>query len=112
MTFDGSLSFHHVNFFYPSRPETKILDDISFDVSNGQTVALVGPSGGGKSTIFSLIERFYNPESGEIKLGPGGKELKQVEANWLHSRIALVSQEPVLFGGSFKYFYKIKIKLN
>ena len=55
-----------------------------------------------KSTIFALIERFYDPDSGEIKLGPSNINLKFVNTNWLHSKIALVSQEPVLFGGTIR----------
>nr|QUF59446.1 ATP-binding cassette transporter Abcb10-like [Brachionus angularis] len=101
-TFDGSLSFNNVNFSYPTRPETKVLTDVTLNVEKGKTLALVGPSGGGKSTIFSLIERFYDPDSGEIGLGPSNIDLKSVNSNWLHSKIALVSQEPVLFGGSIK----------
>lgn len=65
-------------------------------------MALVGPSGGGKSTIFALIERFYDPDSGSVRIGPKRLDLKSVNLNWWHSRVALVSQEPVLFGGSIK----------
>ena len=101
-TFDGSISFNQVNFTYPTRKETKILTDITFKIEKSKTIALVGPSGGGKSTIFSMIERFYDPDSGQMLLGPSGKEINKVDTDWLHSRIALVSQEPVLFGGSIK----------
>jgi ATP-binding cassette subfamily B (MDR/TAP) protein 1 len=100
-TFNGSLLFDCVNFSYPSRPDSKILHDITLHIEQGKTIALVGPSGGGKSTLFSLIERFYDPQSGEIKLGPSNLNIKQVNTNWLHSKIALVSQEPVLFGGNY-----------
>ena len=102
-TFDGSIILDKISFTYPSRPEAKILHEISFEVNKGQTVALVGPSGSGKSTVFSLIERFYDPESGDIKLGPSQTSIQKVETNWLHSCIALVSQEPVLFGGKIIY---------
>jgi ABC-type multidrug transport system fused ATPase/permease subunit len=100
--FDGSVIFDSVGFSYPTRPENSVLKDISFVIEKGKTLALVGPSGGGKSTIFSLIERFYDPDSGEIKLGPNNLNLKKVNTNWMHSKIAMVSQEPVLFGGSIK----------
>ena len=100
--FDGSIEFNDIDFTYPTRPDTKILNNISFKIEKGKTVALVGPSGGGKSTIISLIERFYDPESGTITIGPHSVPLNNVDTNWLHSKIALVAQEPVLFGGSIK----------
>jgi ABC-type multidrug transport system fused ATPase/permease subunit len=67
--FDGSISFHNVRFTYPSRPDTEVLKGVSFSVQPGQMVALVGPSGGGKSTIVCLIERFYDPDSGSVDVG-------------------------------------------
>ena len=75
---------------------------MTFSVQKSKCVAFVGPSGGGKSTIFHLIERFYNPDTGEIKLGNNSIPIKNVDTNWLHSKIALVSQEPVLLGGTIK----------
>lgn len=93
-TFNGSLLFDNVCFSYPSRSDSQVLKNITLHIEKGKTLALVGPSGGGKSTIFALIERFYDPESGLIKLGPSNIELKRVNTNWIHSRIALVSQEP------------------
>ena len=101
-TFDGSLSFRNVDFTYSSRPETKILKNVTFTVERNKCVAFVGPSGGGKSTIFSMIERFYNPDAGEITLGPNEISIARVDTNWLHSKISLVAQEPVLLGGSIK----------
>lgn len=98
-SFDGSLVLNNVEFSYPTRPETKVINNISFKIDKGCTFALVGPSGGGKSTIFSLIERFYDPDSGEILMGPNNLPIKSVNTKWLHTKIALVSQEPVLFGG-------------
>lgn len=98
-TFDGSLEFNHVNFSYPTRSETRVLKDISFQIKKGKKLALVGPSGGGKSTIFALIERFYDPESGSVRIGPNQTDLKSFNLNWWHSKVALVCQEPVLFGG-------------
>jgi ABC-type multidrug transport system fused ATPase/permease subunit len=98
-TFDGSLVFENVNFSYPNLDELKVLNNVSLEVEKGKTLAIVGPSGAGKSTIFSLIERFYDPDSGEIKLGPNKINLKSLNLNWVHSKISMVSQEPVLFGG-------------
>lgn len=100
--FDGSISFKDISFTYPTRLESKVLTDISFDVPKGKCIAFVGPSGGGKSTIFCLIERFYNPDSGEINIGQNKIPINSVDTDWLHSKIALVAQEPVLFGGSLK----------
>lgn len=103
--FDGSLIFENVNFSYPTRVESKVIKDVSLVVEKGKTLALVGPSGGGKSTIFALIERFYDPDSGEIKIGPKQLNLKALNLNWVHSKIAMVSQEPVLFGGMSKSLF-------
>ncbi len=64
----GHITFSHVSFTYASRPETQVLRDVSFEVRPGETVALVGHSGAGKSTIISLLEHFYEPSSGEITL--------------------------------------------
>ena len=101
-TFDGSLEFDSVSFSYPTRSDTPVLKSISFTVEKGKTLALVGPSGGGKSTIFALIERFYDPDSGLLRIGPKQLDLKSLNLNWWHSKVALVSQEPVLFGGTIK----------
>lgn len=101
-SFDGSIILNKVDFSYPTRSETKVIKEISFKIEKGCTFALVGPSGGGKSTIFSLLERFYDPNSGEILMGPNNLPLKSVNTKWLHAKIALVSQEPVLFGGTIK----------
>ncbi|XP_033112138.1 ABC transporter B family member 1-like [Anneissia japonica] len=100
LDFDGSIDFLDVNFTYPSRPETQVLKGVTFGVKPGQMVALVGPSGGGKSTIVSLIERFYEPNSGTIHLG--GTDLKTLDPQWFRKQIGMVSQEPVLFACSIK----------
>ena len=97
--FDGTIELNSIDFTYPARPETKILKNISLKIEKGKTLALVGPSGGGKSTIISLIERFYDPEGGFISIGPKNINLKEINTDWFHSKVALVSQEPVLFGG-------------
>ena len=89
------LSFHRVRFKYPTRPEQKIFRGLDLDVREGETLALVGPSGQGKSTIIQLIEQFYRPTQGSVKYR--GVELKELNVGWYRSQIGLVSQEPVLF---------------
>jgi len=98
--FQGHIELRNVSFSYPSRPDTQVIHNINLEVQPGQVVALVGPSGGGKSTLVSLLERFYDPNSGEITLD--GKNIKTLDPTWIHSHIGLVSQEPVLFACSIK----------
>jgi len=93
---EGAIEFIDVCFQYPTRPEIKVLRDISISIKPGQTVGLCGPSGSGKSTIVKLIERFYNPQGGSITLD--GFELSILNVNSLRSHLGLVGQEPVLFG--------------
>lgn len=90
-----AISFRDVFFHYPSRPDTVVLKNLSFKIKPGDTVALVGPSGGGKSTVISLIERFYDPVSGTINVGD--TDMAALDLTWMRRRIAMVSQEPVLF---------------
>lgn len=96
----GEVAFKNVHFSYPSRPETLVLNGVSFNVLPGQVVALVGPSGGGKSTIVNLIERFYELQEGIILLN--GRNLKDLDPNWFRRHFGLVSQEPVLFACSIE----------
>lgn len=91
----GRIEAIHVDFTYPSRPDAPILRNYCVTIEAGQTVAFVGASGGGKSTIISLIERFYDPVNGSILLD--GRDLRTLNIKWLRSQIGLVSQEPVLF---------------
>jgi len=91
----AELVFNDVTFRYPTRPETDVLKGISFSLKPGETVALVGPSGGGKSTIISMIERFYDPVEGNICIG--NLRLPDVDLDWLRTQISIVNQEPVLF---------------
>ncbi len=91
----GALAFDDVTFRYPSRPDRAALDGFSLDVTPGETVALVGPSGAGKTTVFQLALRFYDPQAGAIRLD--GVELRQADPAELRARIALVPQEPVVF---------------
>src|ERR1700692_622904 len=94
----GEVGFESVGFFYPARPDVRVLDGISFRVQRGEKVALVGPSGAGKSTIFHLLLRFYDPSSGTITFD--GVRLTDADPFALRQRIALVPQDAVVFGGS------------
>uniref|UniRef100_A0A3P8SCV1 Bile salt export pump n=1 Tax=Amphiprion percula TaxID=161767 RepID=A0A3P8SCV1_AMPPE len=91
----GDIEFHNVTFHYPSRPEVKILDQLSVAVKTGETTAFVGPSGAGKSTAIQLIQRFYDPKEGMVTLD--GHDIRGLNIQWLRSLIGIVEQEPVLF---------------
>uniref|UniRef100_A0A803MVM4 ABC transporter B family member 20 n=1 Tax=Chenopodium quinoa TaxID=63459 RepID=A0A803MVM4_CHEQI len=91
----GSIEFKNVDFCYPTRPEVLVLSNFNLKVGGGQTVAVVGVSGSGKSTIISLIERFYDPVAGQVFLD--GRDLKQFNLRWLRSHLGVVQQEPVIF---------------
>ncbi|KFQ63780.1 Multidrug resistance protein 1, partial [Pelecanus crispus] len=94
-TFGGSITIKDVAFNYPNRPEVKILQGLNLEVEKGQTLALVGSSGCGKSTVVQLLERFYDPLDGEILFD--GKNAKTLNIQWLRAQIGIVSQEPILF---------------
>ncbi|KAJ0098862.1 hypothetical protein Patl1_22031 [Pistacia atlantica] len=96
----GEVEFRHVEFAYPSRPESIILKDFSIKMPAGKTMALVGGSGSGKSTVISLLQRFYDPLGGEILLD--GVAIDKLQLKWLRSLMGLVSQEPVLFATTIK----------
>jgi ABC-type multidrug transport system fused ATPase/permease subunit len=91
----NEISFDSVEFHYPTRPESKVFNNLNLTIHKGQRIALVGSSGCGKSTITQLLERFYDPVSGSIKLN--GKHLTEINLYWLRSQIGIVSQEPILF---------------
>jgi ATP-binding cassette subfamily B protein len=95
---EGRIAFDHVTFHYPARPDIAALRDISLTVSPGQTVAVVGPSGAGKTTLFQLLLRFYDPQSGRVLID--GIDVAAVDPRDLRARIALVPQDPVIFGTS------------
>uniref|UniRef100_A0A669QS66 ATP binding cassette subfamily B member 1 n=1 Tax=Phasianus colchicus TaxID=9054 RepID=A0A669QS66_PHACC len=95
VTFGGNTRIKDVKFNYPNRPEVKILQGLNLKVEKGQTLALVGSSGCGKSTVVQLLERFYDPLSGEIEFDD--KDAKTLNIQWLRSHIGIVSQEPILF---------------
>ncbi|KAF9622095.1 hypothetical protein IFM89_029379, partial [Coptis chinensis] len=96
----GDIQFHRVSFSYPTRPNVKIFQDLDFAVQSGQTVALVGESGCGKSSVISLLQRFYDPSSGQILLD--GTDIQQIQLRWLRQQIGLVSQEPLLFNDTIR----------
>lgn len=91
----GHIQFQRVSFHYPGRPDVSVLDDFSLDVAPGKTTAVVGPSGSGKSTLVSLLERFYEPETGSVLLD--GHTLGSLKTPWLRRQISLVGQEAMLF---------------
>lgn len=94
----GAIRFENVTFSYPTRPAVNIFNNLDFEIPQGTNVAVVGPSGGGKSTIASLMLRFYTPTKGTIKID--GVDIKTMNVKSLRRRIGLVAQEPVLFSGS------------
>ncbi|XP_066913473.1 ABC-type oligopeptide transporter ABCB9-like [Clytia hemisphaerica] len=92
---DGHIQFKDVSFSYPSRPDIPVLDKINFTVNKGEVVALVGPSGGGKSSIINLLEHFYEPTNGQVLID--NIDVKNYDHNFIHTTMSLVQQEPVLF---------------
>lgn len=96
----GHVQFQDVTFSYPKRPEHAILKGLSLELRPGRMTALVGPSGGGKSTCVNLLERFYQPEQGSILLD--GRPLSCYKDDYLHKKISVVSQEPKLFARSLR----------
>ncbi|XP_027334788.1 ABC transporter B family member 15-like isoform X2 [Abrus precatorius] len=96
----GEVEFDHIEFAYPSRPDSIILNDLCLKIPAGKSVALVGGSGSGKSTVISLLQRFYDPLGGEIRLD--GVAIHKLQLKWLRSQMGLVSQEPALFATSIK----------
>ena len=94
----GRVTFDHVSFRYPTRPEVSALDDFSLDIAPGETVAVVGPSGAGKTTLFQLIQRFYDPALGTVSVD--GVTLPSTDPAWVRDRIAMVPQETVIFAAS------------
>ncbi|XP_074310741.1 ABC transporter B family member 21-like [Silene latifolia] len=96
----GDIVFQHVSFTYPSRPDVQIFRDFCLNIHHGKTVALVGESGSGKSTVVSLLQRFYDPDSGCITID--GIEIQKFQLQWLRQQIGLVSQEPTLFNDTIR----------
>jgi len=94
----GALRFDKVTFYYPSKPDRPVLNNVTFAVEPGETVAVVGPSGAGKTTLFQLIQRFYDVESGSISCD--GYDVRSVDPNDLRERTALVPQESTMFAAT------------
>ncbi|KAJ4389105.1 ATP-binding cassette permease mdl1 [Gnomoniopsis smithogilvyi] len=94
----GPIRFSGVSFAYPTRPAVNIFNNLDFEIPSGSNVCIVGPSGGGKSTVASLLLRFYNPTEGTIFIN--GVDVKDMNVKSLRRRIGMVAQEPVLFSGS------------
>ncbi|XP_040520292.1 ATP-binding cassette sub-family B member 5 isoform X4 [Gallus gallus] len=91
----GEIEFRNIHFSYPSRPDITILKGLNLKVQTGKTIALVGASGCGKSTTVQLLQRFYDPDQGEVTLD--GRDIRTLNVKWLRENIGIVSQEPVLF---------------
>jgi len=95
----GDVAFDRISFTYPTRPEQQILKDFSLQIPGGKIIALVGTSGGGKSTIASLLERFYDCDSGNVTID--GIDIKNLDPKWLRGKaIGYINQEPTLFATS------------
>jgi len=97
----GQIRIENVHFRYPTRPDVRVLRDLSFTVEPGTYVALVGASGCGKSTVIQMIERFYDPLAGQILLD--GQPINQFNIQEYRKQIALVSQEPTLYAGTVRF---------
>jgi len=94
----GDIEYSQVEFSYPSRPDIPILRAADIRIKAGSTIALVGQSGCGKSTCIQLLQRFYDPVRGAVRID--GVDVKTLNVKWLHGQLGVVSQEPVLFGTS------------
>ena len=95
---EGRLAFEHVSFRYPTRPDTSALDDFSLELRPNERLAVVGPSGAGKTTIFQLAQRFYDPQEGRVTLD--GVDLRDADPADIRQRIAMVPQDVVIFAAS------------
>jgi len=96
----GAIELIDVDFAYPTRLDLQIFKGFSLRIEAGQTVAMVGESGGGKSTIIGLVERYYDPQRGQVLLD--GRDITSLNVRWLREQIGLVGQEPVLFAGTIR----------
>ncbi|XP_057290735.1 ABC-type oligopeptide transporter ABCB9-like [Hydractinia symbiolongicarpus] len=109
---EGEIRFENVTFAYPSRSDTPVLNNLSFTAKKGEIVALVGPSGGGKTSVVNLLEHFYEPTHGKVLID--GKSIEEYEHAFIHKQISLVQQEPVLFARTIteNIAYGLKIGSN
>src|SRR4030095_12192912 len=94
----GAVSFDNVTFRYPSRPESIALDSFTLNCNPGEKIAIGGPSGAGKTTVFQLLLRFYDPDAGRISFD--GIDLRDLAPEELRRQIGLVAQDPVIFSTS------------
>ncbi len=97
---EGRVEFDHINFAYPDEPDVEILSDLSFTAEPGQMIALVGPTGAGKTTIVNLLVRFYDPVKGTVRID--GQDISEVTLASLRRNIGVMTQEPFLFGGTIR----------
>ncbi|KAM4028835.1 ATP-dependent translocase ABCB1-like [Anomaloglossus baeobatrachus] len=97
---EGNIEFKNIQFVYPTRPNVQVLQGFDMQISKGQTLALVGSSGCGKSTVIQLLERFYDPAEGNVLAD--GIDIKTIRLKWLRNQLGIVSQEPVIFNCSIK----------
>jgi len=96
----GQVTFDHVTFAYPDEPERNVIEDICFDIRPGETIALVGPTGAGKTTIINLISRFYDTKSGQVRID--GHPVSDVTIHSLRSQMGIMTQENFLFSGTVR----------
>jgi ATP-binding cassette subfamily B protein len=96
----GEVTLDGVTFAYPTRPDAPVLRGMSLRLAPGEVVALVGPSGGGKSTVAALLSRFYDPQGGVLRLD--GEDLRSLDPDWLRQQVGVVSQEPILFATTIR----------
>ena len=96
----GDICFSNVCFSYSSRPGIQVLGGLSFDAKRGQTIAMVGSSGSGKSTCVHLLQRFYDPDSGSVFID--GHRVNEYNLRWLRQQIGIVNQEPILFQATIR----------
>lgn len=97
---NGSIELKKVEFAYPSRPQTLVLKGFNLEVKAGRSVALVGRSGSGKSTVIGLLQRFYDVRLGSVCVD--GVDIRQLDVAWYRGHMALVSQDPVIFSGRIR----------
>jgi ATP-binding cassette subfamily B protein len=97
---EGNVEFDHVTFAYPDEPDVDILHDVSFKAKKGETIALVGPTGAGKTTIVSLISRFYNTKSGRVLVD--GYDISKVTIQSLRNQLGIMTQDNYLFSGTIR----------
>lgn len=96
----GRIEFKDVRFAYPFRPDVQVLKGVSFTLEAGTSAGLVGPSGGGKSTVMAMIQRFYDPKSGSVLIGQSARPLTELNIRWWRKQVGFVGQEPILFDAS------------